>query len=1360
MNKTKTKSKGILKGVALGFAFVMCSAFFPAHAIASAIDYIGNDAKINANRIQVDGQNNSVSVKKGETVTIPEGEYVYKKADGQQGTHTIGGAVGSDNITSSTVEVFYTATNDKVSVIGNTFVADRVGRYTIVYTVVQNGTSYSYEMIVNSTASEATFEFEQNSKNIIPTVYDIALADSKDIVLPLPTVNDKDGEEILTASDSDYYTLNKDSFIAPVDDDKNAFVEITLSNAGSSVSIKEREVEGKKEYYISGEDLANQNGREFKVYYSYYQISDNGNVFVSSTSKSFTVKNNYYYTTSDKEEIGYSLETNWSTSTSSLSAVVGVEKELPKITATTKSTNSPSSETVEVYYEVKVYKRDTNEDVTATVITEDGKFKAKEEGSYKFVYSVKDFYGNTAAESTTTFYIYNVKDSLQASVYIYDAGNPNAYDAEKNTYQSASYMLKSQTVNRNIVMYAVGGTDNMVSQDELSLRREIRDNSGVKKYVIDEKEYAGYNLIFAPAKASGVGDSTTVYHQIVIDNYQIYRQMLLEGKDISSESDIKNFLKEHKYLLVTTEFNKDIEGNEIVEGLTETDENAITKMIRADVDGEVGYAYVAPQNKNNATFTDQSYSFYYYAGDNINTDGQTFATVKVTSDFTDETIPTINFSSDLQVAYLPTDTFEFKVATASDSVDSKIETVTAYRYLDSLKNAIASNQTTSKLEYVVKNAKDTSKWYSSVGVVSSEGWYKDDSKSTYSVDLANKPAEAKYVEILCYAIDDYGNAGFFNKIIKIADAQDNDMPEIYKIVNAPNGEEYQASSIINLPTLYFADSNPNYMHASVSVYKLSRDDGGNVVNKVSMKSSNMSTEYSTTTDSFKVNAGSFHASTAGEYQVAVTVSDSGNHSVTTFFTYKVVGTSQSIDPEITNITSSKIDLKAGQAYHLVPPTLSIIEDEQYGYVGIDENDDSYTATNYTTTVISATGDYELDQYYFTGNEEGVYKLQYKVFLLKYSKSILVDSSAKENGYLYFENEKLKFMYNDTEYFVSIDRENENVLKANTNLQGIGDDIGEEGLASLSQYVTVYTPTSEVQTFNVGGVEMDITLDKNAYTESYDQLGTEIEIIKPNNIVYNGTGYQTNNAESKVTITKTFGGVTTTLAELNFEEWGDALDTTTSVRDDFRVENGKVYLSLNDNGKYTIKYSIQAQDKNGSNVGSASTLEYVIKNGDIEGPSLELKKNLIETKYSVGDTLTLNMSGITVDDNFTTNKDEILKTMKVSIKNTDLDESAITLTNQAGEDEEGVYIYSHKLESAGNYTLTITVEDEAGNITTQTMSFEVTSDSSTPVDVKEVMGGVLIGLSVAILAGVVIYFIVSKVKLDKKEKSYKSDKEGK
>ena len=69
-------------------------------------------------------------------------------------------------------------------------------------------------------------------------------------------------------------------------------------------------------------------------------------------------------------------------------------------------------------------------------------------------------------------------------------------------------------------------------------------------------------------------------------------------------------------------------------------------------------------------------------------------------------------------------------------------------------------------------------------------------------------------------------------------------------------------------------------------------------------------------------------------------------------------------------------------------------------------------------------------------------------------------------------------------------------------------------------------------------------------------------------------------------------------------------------------------------------------------------------------------------------------------------------------------------------------------------ITFTVRDGAGNISEQTtVKFEVSTSESKPVDAKEVMGGVLIGVSVALLAGVVGYFVVSKVKLDKKEKAY-------
>ena len=107
-------------------------------------------------------------------------------------------------------------------------------------------------------------------------------------------------------------------------------------------------------------------------------------------------------------------------------------------------------------------------------------------------------------------------------------------------------------------------------------------------------------------------------------------------------------------------------------------------------------------------------------------------------------------------------------------------------------------------------------------------------------------------------------------------------------------------------------------------------------------------------------------------------------------------------------------------------------------------------------------------------------------------------------------------------------------------------------------------------------------------------------------------------------------------------------------------------------------------------------------------------------------------------------------MQVTLTNNDTDETW-TLEDQ-GDGE--VISYEHTLEEAGEYTLTVTITDEANNKQSKSVSFTVSADETTPVSVQEILGGVLIGLSVAVLAGVVVYFVVSKVKLDKKEKGYK------
>ncbi len=1378
----KSKTKGLFKGVALGFAFVLCGAFFPVTAIqALADDWKGSEATTNTHRIQVDGKlesnENSATVIKGDTYTIPVGEY-YSGAT----KHTIGSNV-SGNITTSKVEVLYKATGDLItsisgveegSVAGNVFTASRLGTYVIRYTVVDSDVEYSYDFEVESQASEATFEFKANDKNIIPTVYDTKLAskmENKNIVLPLPTVNDEEGEAILTSADKEYYVLDRNG--AGVPTDKGCFVYVSLSSGDDTIQIKTDGETG--DFYIDGNEILEKaeslDGTEFKITYSFYQIRENDNKsFITSTSRTFTVRDGYYYKTSDEKEgeEGYDIVTSWSTSVPD-SAVVGVEKELPTISATTKSNNSPASESVSVYYELQVLKMDDNgrytKDVTVDVITEDQTFKAKEEGSYRFIYTVKDFYGNQADTTNTTFTINNVKDTQSAEVYMYDAGDYTK-DEEDGSYSSAENKLKTQTVTRNIIMYAIGGSDNMVAEDQLVLRREIRDASTVTRFRITEAKYNKYNLIFAPGTTDGELSMDAIYKQIVSDNFEIYKQMVQDKKSPTDAGQIKQWLLDNNYLLVTTEWNKDPAGNAIItEGNpAENDSAAIDEMITK------GFAFVKPTTTNGKyNFTEQNYSFYYFANDsegnkNDNKERSKYYTVKLTSTESEDSIPSVTFPTDLQTTYLPNETIEFDVATASDTVDSRIETVTAYRFLNAEGTTVTNSDTTKTLSYVVRNynKNDENKWYvsnkdGSTGLVESTGWFYDVNENSYKIDLKDAPADAVSVEIFTYAVDDYGNVGFFNKIVKIATAVDTEMPTLSKVINAPKvdtgAQDYDAPDTISLPTLYYTSSNPEYVSAKVEMYKITEADGQST--KKLMQTTNMQTKADTYRGVFTVDAGIFNVSTEGTYQLIVTITDSSNHSLSTYFTYNVGGGAIVEDPEIDNITSEPIEAAIDTPLYLNPPTVNVSESTTYGYIGLDESDDSNTATYYTTTMVSASNnDYELTQSWFTGNSKGTYKLQYNVFLMRYEKAKLIEETSEEAG-IFLKDGKLKYKEagaeqgaDGTSYFIYFEETAEGYeLVANTQLNGLGTDLSDTSV--LDSLVTKFVLVSDIQTITVGDIAITISIDEDAYSKTqYPIINTEkpneIRIVKPD-VQIQGNG-SIDREESYVQITCTSGSSTSTLATIYLDEWQESIDNES---ENFRVDEGNIFLRLIRNGKYTIRYSVQAQDNLGQNVGDAKTLEYTISNGDVVEPTIDFADNFVKDTYKLGDTLVLNMAGLTVSDKVTTDADTLLETLEVRLTNNDTDESW-TLENTA----ESGYAYEHDLDQAGDYTLTISVRDAAGNRAEKSVSFTVSTDATTPVNVQEVLGGILIGLSVAVLAGVVIYFVVSKVKLDKKEKGYK------
>lgn len=1394
MTKSKTKFKGLLKGAALGFAVILCSAFFPLNAATALAENLeGDKALSDTYRIEVDGNidanNNSATVTKGDNYTIPVG--VYQSAT--SGRHVIGTAT-NENITLSKVEVAYKATGDIVKTIsggenegavtGLEFTADRIGTYVITYTVIENNTTYSYDFSVTCEADEASFEFKGNDSKIIPTVYDAQLSTSlegenknKDITIPLPSVLDEDGDEILTAADTDYYILDANgSAIPSIENSKNCFVYISLTNGDSIVKLQGE----KGNYYIDGDVLVKNastlNNQEYKLTYTFYQINDNGKVFITSTSKTFTVKNGYYYTDSDKDKSGYGLVADWATTVPD-NAIVGVEVDLPSVTATTKTTNSPASEAVSVYYQVSVTKMNSKgqyvDDVTDTVYNkEDNTFKAIEEGSYRITYTIKDFYNN---EITKSFDLDNVRDSQAAQVYMYDAGTDTR--DEDGSYSSLSeYKLSSQAVARNIIMYAIAGSDNMLKPEELTLRREVRLGSSVR-FSITEEKYHGYNLIFAPSSNGNSGDYA-VFEQIAQDNYEIRKQMVLEGLDFTDGQAVQNWLKANNYLLVTTD-GKNVKGEFIAgEDADIEDDATIAQFIDA------GYAYIKSSTSDgNYTFSAGSYSFYYFASDNTNNERSKYYNITLSAS-TDEAVPSITFDTDLQTTYLSNDVIEFAVAGASDTVDSRLEVVTAYRYLgEDKKSAVASEQTTQTISYLLENwdNKDNDKWYvtskNEKGLVTSEGWFYDLEAETYKIDLSEKPADARYVEILCYAIDDSGNVGFYNRIINIADTTDNDSPVLYKVVGAPDASsQYNAPMSITLPTLYFTDSKVEYMNADVMVYKITEDEEGNVTDRKLMQSTNMSTKVDTYKGTFTVDGGIFNASSNGKYQVVITVSDSSNHTVSTYFTYQVGGGIIIEDPVIDNITSEPVEIAIDESYRLTTPTIAVTDSTEYGYIGINNDDDSNASTYYTPTMVSVSNNqYELNQYEFIGKAKGTYKLQYEVYLLRYKTSEVTQDPT--SGKLFIDaNGKLKYYNGSAEYFVFIDEnpyygqtedvpedantKDKYIIKVHKNLTGVatsGDDAAELESSVLGDAVDLFVLTSDVQTITVKDVVITVSIDDDAYAVTkYPEINegnpVPITIVKPNVQVSGADkGNDIDRKESTVQITRTSGSSTTTLATITLEEWEEHFADDKNNRN-FDIQGSTIKLLLRDNGTYTIKYSIQAVDHLGQKVGDPEVLEYSISNGDVTAPAVELSDDFVKSTYKLGDTLVLNMAGVEVEDN-TTDVESLLKTMKVTLTNTDTEESW-TLESDPNA-SEGTYIYEHKFESAGNYTLTITVEDEAGISGSSSVSFTVSTEDTEPINVTEVLGGVLIGLSVALLAGVVIYFIVSKVKLDKKEKTYKA-----
>ena len=1352
MSKKNIKNKGIFKGFVFGVAMLLCGSFVPVGAINTLAKTIYQDSNPSketgevaqgTNRIEVDASEVETSVAKGGNFNIPTGLYFGKTNK----PHKIGSGT-TESITESKVVAYYDADDSVVYDSSQpekypeaTFGADRIGKYIVEYSVTENGLTYNYKLELKCIVNDVTFQFKTNDSNIIPSVYDLSISKDKDgknrdIILPIPSVLSEDGDKI------ENITVILDGEEAPAKD--TDYMQISIDQAYSEdVKIAKNE---SGNYYISGESLKNANGYEFKIVYKFFQ---NG-VQIASTDKTFSVEDKYY--TNSENKAGYKLTASFSTSQPS-SATVKVAKALPSITATTSSTDSPANETVSVSYIINVYKRNNSGwDIVKDAVDEDNNFIAPTAGDYKIEYVITDFYGQ---DVTKEILLNDVKDTVSATPYIYDAADETAkYNKETESYKSAESYLKSKTINRNIVMYAIGGYDNAVDEKALTLTREIRTGTGSLFYQISD--YNDYNLIFN-AKAK---DSSTVYKTIYDDNFHIREQMILGGETKNDDETIKNWLINNKYLIVTNSRTVDpITGEEY--GAELTDEQLLEK----------GYAFIEPSNPN-LSFSAQSYTFYYIANDNVsgNNAKQVPYTVEVVESTDDMAVPSILYSTEFQSSYLKDDTITLTAPTASDEGgDSRVTLVNAYRYLDSSRNPITS--VGQDISYLINSASkigiSSSKWYIQDvdGVVTSSGWTILEGKSEYEIKLKNKPTDAAYIEFFSYAIDDEGNVGFYDKQIYVSDIQDSEAPYLYQVIEEDKTEGYINNETIVLPTLYYKDNMPQYMNAGVVVYKVDKESGAQVVH-----SSNMSTRYDSIRGIYVVSAGSFNAATGGDYLVAVTVTDAGNHSITTYFTYDVTEIPVVESPEITNISTENKEIVIDVPQDLPTPKLSVSDNEDIGYIGISEYDSETTADYYYISVISSDGSYELEENSFKAKSKGTYKLQYSVFVISYSTKEESFSSLEggENGKLYFTKtitgrQVLTYKAKGNEiltdettasageiyYIYAEPTETGYVMKINSNIDGSGKEMKEDSLP-VALAVQFHSMVSDIITYTAGTVAVNLYMDSSAYQKTkYEDTSSSI-IVKPIDADVSGNG-ELDKDNSNVSISVSSGSTVKTIATVSMNDWKNVSKNS----DIYNDEDGNLILNLNTNGKYTIKYTVKAKDGMGATVGSEKTISYELSVGDVISPDIEIdntNNEFIKTTYNVGDVLDIRIDKIVVSDNITTDRDTLLKNIVIQVKNTS-DNTTTTLENTS--DVAGDYAYSYEIEKEGSYTVSIYVKDEAGNkSSTKEFTFTVGDDESNPINVTEVVGKVLIGISVAILAGVVVYFVVSKVKENKGSKKSK------
>ena len=155
------------------------------------------------------------------------------------------------------------------------------------------------------------------------------------------------------------------------------------------------------------------------------------------------------------------------------------------------------------------------------------------------------------------------------------------------------------------------------------------------------------------------------------------------------------------------------------------------------------------------------------------------------------------------------------------------------------------------------------------------------------------------------------------------------------------------------------------------------------------------------------------------------------------------------------------------------------------------------------------------------------------------------------------------------------------------------------------------------------------------------------------------------------------------------------------------ENGGLYVPLNYNEVYTVKYTVY----DNSRAQNSTIIKKTINVGDLVAPTITLLDNFVPSNVKIDTTLTLNIAGTRVTDidgdgEFVEFTDDQIKdriSIKVvgpnneTLKNLNVDENNVVI-------KDGVFKYY--IDSVGTYTVTISLKDDAGRTGEVTRTFIV------------------------------------------------------